>query len=470
MTPLNSARRVRIRLAGALLLLVAAPAFMELTDTRAQQDQVRGWPPIAAETRPWTRWWWQGSAVERRSLVAQLQALAAAGIGGVEITPIYGVRGAEDRFIPYLSPQWMAMLEHTLREAARLKLGVDMATGTGWPFGGPWVGDDTAPRSLVHRTWTLTGGERLTEPVTLRQTPLVRAIGNQVHIVNEGAPGDPPRGAATQAPVIRPEARAIEITDLVEPVSANRNLQALALEQVKYPRELPLALLMAYSDAGDAMDLTSRVQADGRLDWMAPSGRWSLYAIFAGWHGKLVERAAPGGEGNVIDHFSADAIRKYLLPFDHAFKGRSLVGLRAFFNDSYEVDDATGEADWTPRLLEEFEKRRGYDLRQHLPQLLGKGTDDVSARVLGVSAEIVRQHARADIVRAFAEELWQVLPQIVAAALLELLEQPRRPCASPVASSTSSESLKNARSPTRLRPLKAWSNGSKYLLIASAEK
>ena len=40
---------------------------------------------------------------------------------------------------------------------------------------------------------------------------------------------------------------------------------------------------------------------------------------------------------------------------------------------------------------------------------------------------IVRQHARADVVGALAEELWQVLPQIVAAALLELLEHARRP-------------------------------------------
>ena len=277
MTSSNSARRVRIRLAGALLVLVAAPAFMELTHTTAQQNQVRGWPSIAAETRPWTRWWWQGSAVERRSLSAQLQSLAAAGIGGVEITPIYGVRGAEDRFIPYLSPRWMEMLDYTLTEAARLKLGVDMATGTGWPFGGPWVGDDPAPRSLVHKTWTLTGGERLTEPVTLRQTPLVRAIGNQIHIVNEGAPGDPPRGAATQAPVIRPEARAIQIADLVEPVSANRNLQALALEQVKYPRDLPLTLLMAYSDTGDAVDLTSRVQTNGAwTGWRVRAGGRSM--------------------------------------------------------------------------------------------------------------------------------------------------------------------------------------------------
>ena len=382
----NAARRARGALAAALLLLAAAPAWIEST---AQQNAGRAWPSIAAETRPWTRWWWQGSAVDRASLTAQLNALAAAGLGGVEVTPIYGVRGTENQFIPYLSSQWTAMLDHTLREAGRLNMGVDMATGTGWPFGGPWVGDDTAARSIAHRSWTLEGGQRLAEPVTFRQAPLVRAIGNQVHVVNEGAPGDPSRGTAPVTPVIKSDARAIQITDLVEPVSANRDLQSLALEQVKYPRELPLVVLMASSGTGNALNLTSQVQADGRLDWTAPPGRWTLQAIFAAWHGKLVERAAPGGEGNVIDHFSTDAIGKYLLPFDRAFKGHPLRGLRAFFNDSYEVDDASGEADWTPGLFDEFQKRRGYDLRSHLPEWLGSGGDDVSARVLADYRETI---------------------------------------------------------------------------------
>ena len=212
----------RAAVAGALFLLAAASAGIE---SIAQPAAGRGWPPIAAETQPWTRWWWQGSAVDRASLTAQLEALAAAGVGGVEVTPIYGVRGTEDRFISYLSPQWMEALEHTLREGRRLNIGVDMATGTGWPFGGPWVGDDTAARSIAHRTWTLAGGQRLPEPVTLRQAPLVRAIGNQVHVVSEGAPGDPPRGSAPATPVIKADARALQIADLVEPLSANRNLQ-----------------------------------------------------------------------------------------------------------------------------------------------------------------------------------------------------------------------------------------------------
>src|SRR5262245_27887931 len=126
-------RRMRsLRPILSFLLLITAPALVQ--SPSAQRGQ-REWPAITAETKPWTRWWWQGSAVERASLTAQLEALAAGGLGGVEVTPIYGVRGVEARFIQYLSPQWMAMLDHTLREATRLKLGVDMATGTGWPFG-----------------------------------------------------------------------------------------------------------------------------------------------------------------------------------------------------------------------------------------------------------------------------------------------------------------------------------------------
>src|SRR5687767_3228842 len=190
-----------------------------------------------------------------------------------------------------------------------------MATGTGWPFGGPWVGNDVAPRSLAFKTWTVAAGGQVTEPIRLVQAPLVRAVGNQIHVVNEGAPGDPPRGV-TAAPVLRTDARAIQIGDLVEPLSANRNLQALALEQVKFSRDLPLTALIAYGDNGAVLDLTSRVRRDRVLDWTAPSGTWTLYALFAGWHGKMVERAAPGGEGLVIDHFSPAAIRRHLSTFD----------------------------------------------------------------------------------------------------------------------------------------------------------
>jgi hypothetical protein len=350
--------------------LAARQMPLAIADQNRRTD-IGQWPAISQEAKPWTRWWWHGSAVDPASLTRQLEALRDAGIGGVEITPIYGVRGDEAEFIPFLSDQWLRMLQHTLREASRLDLGVDMATGTGWPFGGPWVGDDTSSRTIAHRTWTLAQGERLAEPVRLRQAPLVRAAGT---VPSPGAP----RGT-----------RPIQIADLVEPLTANPDLQALALEQVRYPRDLPLIVLMAYSDGGQAIDLTPRVGRNGSLDWDAPAGRWTLHALFLGWHGKLVERAAPGGEGPVIDHFSPSAIRQYLARFDRAFAGHNTPGLRAFFNDSYEVDDATGQGDGTPSLLDEFQRRRGYDLRRYLPALLGRDTEDRNARVLADYRETI---------------------------------------------------------------------------------
>src|SRR6185369_8675258 len=70
------------------------------------------WPTPTQTAKPWTRWWWPGSAVDRAGVTRQLEQFAAAGIGGVEITPIYGAHGAEARYIEYLSPRWMEMLAH----------------------------------------------------------------------------------------------------------------------------------------------------------------------------------------------------------------------------------------------------------------------------------------------------------------------------------------------------------------------
>jgi hypothetical protein len=279
------------------------------------------------------------------------------------------------------------MLEHVVREAHRLQLGVDMATGTGWPFGGPWVGDDGAPRTLLHKTWTLAAGEAVAERIRFEQQPLLRALGNQVYEVGEIKPGEQPPVGTAQQPRTRTDVRPLQISDIASPLTANRNLQALALEQIKYPRTLSPIAVMAYGDSGRVTDLTNHVDAAGMLSWQATE-RTTVFALFSGWHGKLVERAAPGGEGNVIDHFSQSAIRSYLSRFDRAFAGR-YVGVRAFFNDSYEVDDATGQASWTPRFFEEFQTRRGYDLRHYLSALLGSEATDLSSRVVADYRETI---------------------------------------------------------------------------------
>jgi hypothetical protein len=339
------------------------------------------WPAANRETKPWSRWWWHGSAVTKEGITAEMEAYKKAGLGGLEITPIYGVYGKEEQFVDYLTPQWMELLIHTMKEAERLDMGIDMATGTGWPFGGPWVDDSDACKNLEHKVYDLSAGESLEEKIFFVQEPFVRAVGSQIYEVHDTTISKESVAGTLKEPLQsgKPEMR---IDDLVEPVAANKNLQALALDQVKFKKPLPLQALMAYSDSGRILDLTSKVDKAGVLDWVAPEGYWKLYAVFMGWHGKMVERAGPGGEGNVIDHFSAPALGNYLARFDKAFENYNLSSLRAFFNDSYEVDDARGNADWTPLLFEEFKKRRGYDLKSHLPALFRQDVSDLNERVL----------------------------------------------------------------------------------------
>jgi hypothetical protein len=366
----------------SLLCVLLFPACKQLQETATDSPAVT-WPEESRQTKPWSRWWWQGSGVTKAGITAELEAYKAAGLGGLELTPIYGVIGEEGGFIDYLSPEWMDMLEYTLQEAERLDLGIDMATGTGWPFGGPWIDAEHACKYLEHKTYKLEGGQGLQEAVTFSPEPFVRAVTNQVYqlygIYKEK--GEPVTGSM-ESPELLAERKPLGVDDLARPISANKNLQELALDQVRFADPLPLQTLIAYSEEGQVVNLTDKVDENGQLDWTAPAGSWTLYALFQGLHGKMVERAAPGGEGNVIDHFSTPAIQHYLSKFDSAFAGRDISTLRAFFNDSYEVDDARGQANWTPGFLASFKEKRGYDLQEHFPALFGEGSEDEQARVL----------------------------------------------------------------------------------------
>lgn len=327
--------------------------FLIFIFSACQQPQQVKWPEKTYETKPWTRWWWHGSAVNASDLTANMQELAAAGFGGVEITPIYDVKGYEDQSLSFQSDEWMDMFQHTLKEGQRLGMGIDLANASGWPFGGPWIGGEHACKNVQYKTYTIKGGQTLNKKIQFIQQASVRAVGHRV-----------------------------DISEVKFPISSNINLQELALDQVQFEKPLPLRTLMAYSNQDEVLELTDKVSSDGTLDWKAPKGEWKLYAIFQGWHGKMVERAGTGGEGNVIDHFSEEAANLFLADFDKNAKDIDLTRLRAFFNDSYEVDDARGDSNWTPLFFEEFKTRRGYDLKQYLPALFGKDSEDINNRVL----------------------------------------------------------------------------------------
>jgi len=348
------------RFAGVLLALMLLFFIPCQSQTKSIQS---GWPQITKEAKPWSRWWWMGSAVDPTNLKAAMEAYSKAGLGGLEITPIYGVHGYENRFVKFLSPEWVKNLEYTLQEGKQLDMGIDLAMASGWPFGGLWVTPEDACKYMAVQSYPLLKeGEQLQEKVTMEQDPMLRTISR----------------------------KNLDISQVKYPISANADsLQNWAVEQIRYPVPMPLQALMAYSNKGEILNLTSKVDSDGKLNWIAPAGLWKLFAVFEGWHGKMVERAGPGGEGDVIDHFSDKAIDNYLGHFTNSFNGHDISGLRAYFNDSYEVDDARGEANYTPLMFDEFQKRRGYDLREYLPALLGQDSPEYNQRVLSDYRETI---------------------------------------------------------------------------------
>ncbi|MEO8624806.1 MAG: glycosyl hydrolase, partial [bacterium] len=155
---------------------VAALIVALASSAPAQQPATLAWPAITRDTKPWTRWWWLGSAVDKLNLTAQIDELSRAGFGGVEVTVIYGAQGADSAYIPYLTPRWVEMIAHTATEAHRHGMGLDLPQGSGWRTGGPSVVPADANASLTIRVDSANGGDTWTADLTGRRINAIVAV------------------------------------------------------------------------------------------------------------------------------------------------------------------------------------------------------------------------------------------------------------------------------------------------------
>lgn len=294
------------------------------------------WPEVQQEAKAGARWWWLGSAVDKENLRWNMQEYANHGIGALEITPIYGVQGNEANNIPYLSDRWMEMLREVQKNGQELGIEVDMATGTGWPFGGPWVPlEESASRAVfVDTTFTGNSIQCLNLQAPEKDAPYCRL--NKVMAYWRGEPYDVTAymhdGKLTWSPAEQLKAQI--------KTAANNTLKKALKLQLK---EMETA-------------------------------QWRVIAVYCRFGVMKVKRAAPGGMGLVIDHFDKKAVSNYLQHIEDAFERTKTPYPHTFFNDSYEVEAAT----WTPTLFGEFEKRRGYKLENYLRQLLSGDTKILS--------------------------------------------------------------------------------------------
>ena len=234
------------------------------------------WPVPNQEAKPGTRWWWLGSAVTENDLKWNLRQFADHGIGAIEITPIYGVQGNEKNNIPFLSPRYMDILKYVNAECKADGIEFDMATGTGWPFGGPWVPlDESASQMLI-----------------------------------------------------------------IDTTVVGKKIKALDLRPIEKKRKnTSLVGIYAFSE-GKFLKITTPLVEGTLTTKLPSKGTWRIIALYQKKGVMAVKRAAPGGAGFVIDHFDKQAVTNYLKHIEEAFEKTGTPYPHTFFNDSYEVSES----------------------------------------------------------------------------------------------------------------------------------
>ncbi|MFA5292729.1 MAG: glycosyl hydrolase [Phycisphaerae bacterium] len=297
-------------------------------------------PP--SEVGPDVYWFWNANALSETEISRELDVLKDAGIQGVLIFPLMEPMGAakiDEQPLQWLSPEWVSMLKFTTEAAQQRGMYVDVLVGTGWPFGGPSVQPGDGIKIIKLGTTELTG------PGTFN--------GNihDLMVLPPGAYGETTHG-------LTPELKFLRLVP-------------------KNPQNF---------DAGT--ELKNLVQPDGSITFTIPSGQYVLYTGTYREGFIIVNIAAPGGEGTVIDHLSRTALENYLVNFENALKpimGNQIgLNMRTLHCDSFEVTNAN----WTSDFAQEFQNRRGYSIEPYLPFIIewppasgGYGFNDTVNRV-----------------------------------------------------------------------------------------
>jgi hypothetical protein len=262
------------------------------------------------------RWWWFGPAVTKPEIEREMNVMKAGGIGGFDVEPVYPLaldgQPPGIKNLPLLSPEHLDALRFTAEKAKELGLRMDITLGSGWPYGGPQISRSNAADAL-----------HASAPVT------VMAGQTTVDVPPGGG-----RGGGNDGEIV---------AALLGPVT-----NAPAGGSPYLPLEIRGRTAMLPPDLHGASQVTFYTIGNAGL--------------------VQVKRAALGGEGFIVDHYSPDAVTKFIKEIaEPEIQACGPNPPYAIFCDSLEV---AGE-NWTPNLLAEFQKRRGYDLKPLLPALFG---------------------------------------------------------------------------------------------------
>lgn len=320
-------------------------------------------PPASA--RPWVYWFPLSGNLTKEGITADLESMARVGIGGLLYMEVD--QGAPKGPADFAGPQWRELFKHLCREADRLGLEVNMNNDAGWcGSGGPWITPELSMQKVVW-TETIIGkpGETTPQPIQLDQPRTVKDFYHDIAVLamplpegELGGPGQP---------------------DPYRTTGITGKAAFIKKDYAAAPAEYP-AIPAAQAIARDKIiDLSSRMDRDGKLSWTPPPGQWLILRFGHTTTGKDNHPAPESGRGLECDKFSRQAaevmfngLMGKLIAENQKLTGVGKV-LVSTHIDSWEV----GSQNWTPRMREEFQRRRGYDLWKFLPAFTGRAIDSV---------------------------------------------------------------------------------------------
>jgi hypothetical protein len=310
-------------------------------------------PPDSA--RPWVYWFWLNSNITREGITADLEAMKRVGIGGVLIMEVD--QGAPVGPAAFMGTEWRELFKFAVAEAGRLGLEVNMNDDAGWNgSGGPWIKPEQSMQKVVWTETVLTGPSHFGG--TLAQPEADHGFYRDIAVLAFPSPGD------------------YRIADIKSKALYERRDVAPAAET-----KLPAGMTIA---PARITELTAKMGNDGRLEWDIPAGKWTILRFGHTGTGAENAPAPASGRGLECDKLSKEGIEAQfagmmakLIADVGPLAGKALVATHI---DSWE----NGAQNWTARMREEFQKRRGYDLLTYLPAITGRVVDslEISERFL----------------------------------------------------------------------------------------
>ncbi|MBS1567373.1 MAG: glycoside hydrolase family 2, partial [Bacteroidetes bacterium] len=359
--------------AGLLCLSSTAQKLnysLRTSDTISYTAIRQGFANPPAESKLRCYWWWLNSMATKASITRDLEQMKEKGYGGASIVDAgssnYQVAFKTQAGPVFMSPAWMELYKHAVKEAQRLGIELSGNVQSGWNPGGPTITPELALKKIVYSEVTVEGGREL--QIALPQPTVKLAYGDvAVQAFRQ------PAGLPTKDSVLKNWG----IKSFNESFGFRGTYPLYKLRE-----EYPGTENREGIKKEGLVDLTAKYK-NGKLTWKAPAGTWTI--VRYGWTctGAVTSTNSDGWSGLSLDHLSPKAFDKFsrdvIIPLIDSARaaGNSVHFLQT---DSWEM----GNVGWTNNFPAEFKKFRGYDLYPWLPVLTGRvvGTVDLSDRFL----------------------------------------------------------------------------------------